>query len=48
MESLKLILSIIKEFRKMTAQLSNLRFWGLWLIGFLIALSIFINAVKWW
>ncbi len=48
MESLKLILSIIKELRKMNEKLTTLRFWGIWLIGFLIASAIFINAVKWW
>lgn len=32
----------------MNAQLSSLRFWGLWLLGFLIASAIFINAIKWW
>ncbi|STO54406.1 Uncharacterised protein [Canicola haemoglobinophilus] len=48
MSSLKLILSIIKEFRTMTERLSTLRFWGIWLLGFLIASSTFINAIKWW
>ncbi|CVQ11389.1 TPA: hypothetical protein ACW6EJ_000682 [Haemophilus influenzae] len=48
MSILKTILSIIKEFRRMNEQLSSLRFWGLWLLGFLIASAIFINAIKWW
>lgn len=29
-------------------KMSNLRYWSLWFLAFLLALSVFINVIKWW
>ncbi len=48
---MKLKSKYIKHFRKLIEAINmmkNSRYWSLWLIGFLFAMSAFINAVKWW
>jgi len=36
---------LLRELRKMDKQLSSSRFWGIWLLGFLIASACFASQI---
>ncbi len=38
----------LKKLIEVINMMKNSRYWSLWLIGFLFAMSAFINAIKWW